>query len=153
MSTIRISLGLLLLLTFSQLSGQKLVKTYYGLAYHSQVREEYTVDDVGRKSGKYKLWSSDGKLIAEINYKEDVEDGKCQYYIIDDCKHCISNVKFKMDGDDIYTAYWPNGKPTKILTFKKGVEIGRIEYAYDEKGDSIFLKLKRNVNSDGSKNE
>jgi len=74
--------------------------------------------------GLKKIYSPDGALVASIEIKDSIPNGKCVYYYSNGkAKSTINSVNGKKDGLEV--SYYLTGKKAKEVTFKNGRRDGR----------------------------
>jgi len=61
-------------------TAQQQVKTYYDWQ-KVRLKENYTVNSIGQKSGAYKLYDQNGVVVKEYNYLNGLEHGLCSEYV------------------------------------------------------------------------
>jgi antitoxin component YwqK of YwqJK toxin-antitoxin module len=92
--------------------------------YNSNEISEYTVDESGKKQGKYILKNNHGRTILQYTYKDDVLNGQYIEYYEDGNIHIIASFKDdKFEGD--YVEWSTNGNIIVEAFYKNGVKHGR----------------------------
>lgn len=99
----------------------------------------------GKQNGNFKLYTEEGVLVDNTNFKDGERDGVTEQYYNDN-----GNLRLKtnfkngvIEGE--YIVYYPNGKILSKATYKKGNPIGE----YKEYYDNGNLKLEGSFNESG----